>query len=857
MNYFLDKLLIFFCDSRRADRPKYCVSIFLSFCFFPSFLAFDASSSPAEAKEGEAVGAALPDPIASLRLEAREASAHFDYSNAEIALRRALVARVDATDSQVAELDLLLELGMVVASQGRYDEASALLRRAGPLADGSTRESDRARLAGCRAIVAAGSGDYSAALDYAHEASQRWHGIADVQTSPSGGIGDRSIFPDIEAAMALNLEALMRLRTEDATSALALAGQALIAFDDAKGPSTLRADILLTLGQASSALGRLSASESYFNAAIKIREATGGAGLIRSYIALGKAYRVEGMNTAAIVAYRNAIALANALPNRAGLLSADDMEPFLDAIIDYAKTVPDESSRTALFSEGFSAFELVRTRDGDEVNALAAARATAPTPLAADLIRQLQAAGVVFDEELHLLSVEQSKLGNDRNAQLEKEALQSLLSAIDAKNKIGNKLALESPGLVAPISNPDLDTVRERLAPDEAAISFLVARGKAYVEVIRRDSISIVPILLTRKELSDQIGKLRQGLTIEGRSVGEFDLELAWQLHDRIFSGILPNLENAKRLIIVPSGPMANLPFGVLVTSSPTSRDYANAHWLAREHDLTLVPTFATLVRLRSTRLTANQPRSIFAVANPRFTASPTKPDAAIALPTNTNLNGCEANSDQISKLVPLAETEDEVRSIVRSLGMEDSQVIAGAKASETALRMTDLSQFRILYFATHAVLPGELRCLSRSALALAPSGQAGDNDSDGLFDTADIRYLTLRADLVVLSACNTAASGDGPNGEALASVADAFIASGARSVFASFWKVPSRSTAQLLSRAFAVMGQNRNTPADEALRAAQVEMMRDERSAHPFFWAAFVAIGDGSAAPLADRSAP
>jgi CHAT domain-containing protein len=844
---------------RNDNLFKNAIKYFITNIYF--FLAVLAASSPVMAtatdssSSAEIVSEKTGDPVLMLQMRAREASLGYDYIAAELALRKALVLRGNTPSTRISELDLLFDLAMVVASEGRFEEAAALLRRAGPIADRSTRESDRARLAGSRAIVAAGARDYGTALGYANEAAERWQAMAEAQSATGGAIQDGKTFPAIEAAMALNLEALMRLRSGDPTSAQALAGQALIAFDEAKGPNQLRADLLLTLGEASSVLGRLSAAEAYFTAALKIRETTGGAGVVRVRLAMGKAYSAEGMNTAAIISFREAIAIVRGMPRQAGLLTADDLIPFLDAVAEYGGSVTDESARTALYSEAFDAFELARARDGDKSNALAAARTIAPSPRAGAFLQQYQDANVDFDEQLRALAGEQSKFGDERDPLLEQAALQRLDAAGQVLATTTVQLASEFPDFAASTAPVTLDAVRARLGPNEATLSFLVGSQKVFVQVIRRDKIIVAPIALSRKELADQVGKLRDGLTIEGKSVNDFDLDLAWQFHERLFSGIADNLAGAERLVIVPSGPLANLPFGVLVTSQPRSGDYVGAKWLARDFDLMTLPSFATLVRLRSTRLTANQARPIFAVANPKFspvrTALPSAPATAPAV-----FSGCPAAADQIARLEPLGETKDEVSSVIRSLGFDGNEVLSGNAATETALRSADLSQFRILYFATHAVLPGELRCLSRSALALAPESSGG-SDSDGLFDTADIRRLSLRADLVVLSACNTAAKGDGPNGEGLASVADAFIAAGARSVFASYWKVPSRTTAQLFSLAFETMGRKRDTSADTALRIAQTEMMRDPRSAHPFFWAAFVAIGDGASSPLADRDLP
>jgi CHAT domain-containing protein len=152
-----------------------------------------------------------------------------------------------------------------------------------------------------------------------------------------------------------------------------------------------------------------------------------------------------------------------------------------------------------------------------------------------------------------------------------------------------------------------------------------------------------------------------------------------------------------------------------------------------------------------------------------------------------------------------------------------------------------------VLYFATHGLLPGELHCQSEPGLVLSPPPAAARNAAeDGLLDASEIAALKLNADLVVLSACNTGASG----GEALAGLADSFFDAGARMVLASHWEVPSLSTVKLMTGLFANFAKTRTTGLAAALRQAQLALIRDPATAHPFNWAAFTVIGEDAQAP-------
>ena len=165
---------------------------------------------------------------------------------------------------------------------------------------------------------------------------------------------------------------------------------------------------------------------------------------------------------------------------------------------------------------------------------------------------------------------------------------------------------------------------------------------------------------------------------------------------------------------------------------------------------------------------------------------------------------------------------------------------------------------YRILYFATHGLLPGELKCQAEPGLVLTPPvQQPASRLQDGLLEASEIAGLKLNADLVVLSACNTAGGAGKFGGEALSGLAESFFFAGARSLVVSHWQVPSAATAQLMSALFATLGPELKGGVSVALQAAQAKLIAQQQTAHPFFWAAFVVVGDGMAASSAQLLKP
>ena len=168
------------------------------------------------------------------------------------------------------------------------------------------------------------------------------------------------------------------------------------------------------------------------------------------------------------------------------------------------------------------------------------------------------------------------------------------------------------------------------------------------------------------------------------------------------------------------------------------------------------------------------------------------------------------------------------MQTIGKVLGAETSDLVLGLDATEAKVKQSRLDQYRIVYFATHGLVAGELERFSRTrsepALALTFPDKASDLD-DGLLQATEISALKLNADWVVLSACNTAAS-DVVGAEALAGLARAFLYAGARSLVVSHWPVADDATAKLMTALFAVAKDEPNLSHAEAMQKAMLSLI-------------------------------
>jgi CHAT domain-containing protein len=192
--------------------------------------------------------------------------------------------------------------------------------------------------------------------------------------------------------------------------------------------------------------------------------------------------------------------------------------------------------------------------------------------------------------------------------------------------------------------------------------------------------------------------------------------------------------------------------------------------------------------------------------------------------------------------LDPLPEAEQEVKALGQLYGPARSKVYVGADAREDRLK-AEASQARVLHFATHGILDNASPMYSHLALA------RGDTNEDGLLEAWEIMQMDLKADLVVLSACETARGRFGA-GEGMIGLSWALFIAGAPAAVVSQWKVESASTRDLMVEfhrqlTSPVAAKSKATKA-EALRQAALKLMKNPETSHPFYWAGFVLVGDG-----------
>ena len=336
------------------------------------------------------------------------------------------------------------------------------------------------------------------------------------------------------------------------------------------------------------------------------------------------------------------------------------------------------------------------------------------------------------------------------------------------------------------------------------------------------------------------VTRVRAGL-VTGGAPRPFDAAAAHALHAALIAPLMPLLEGANGLVIVADGPMLRLPFALLPERAEAGRD---APWLVRRFALSHMPSAQALFSLRRAPGASAAPLPYVGFGDP------VTPGAALlraAFPPQS----CANDAEVAALLPPLPGSRAEVTVAAQLMRSGADQLRLGANFTPEAVRAADLRRHRVIHFATHTILPGELSCLREPALlASAPRGAVDARAA--LLTASDILRLRLDADLVILSACNTAVGpggGDGA-GEGLAGLARAFFFAGTRGVLATHWAVDDLAAAVTI--ADVLQRQERGTAGAAALRQAQLLLLDGAGGrfptefAHPAWWAPFVLIGDG-----------
>jgi CHAT domain-containing protein/Tfp pilus assembly protein PilF len=688
--------------------------------------------------------------------------------------------------------------------------------------------------------------------------------------------------------------------------------RALAIYEKAAGPEhPAVATLLNNLGQVDKVQGRYAEAEPLIRRSLAIREKVLGRDhpdVARSLNNLADLWERQGRYADAEPLYRRAAAiresalgpdhpdLATSLNNLASLYQAEGRTPDALALVERTIASGRAQLRVALpVLFGAQRQQLLpaekalddaldvvqrgaQSSAASAVNKLAV-RVAAGSDRLAELVRRDQDLAAEADALDKAIISAVSREASKRDAAAEQRSRERLGVVSAERTKLQKTFAIEFPDYAA-LSNPLPMTAKQiqaLLSDDEAIVLFSVADRASYVFALTRESFDWKPIPLGAEALSQKVAAFRHGLDAgsatdaSGKS-GLFDLVFANEVYATLFGPVEALVRDKRSLLVVPSGALTALPFHLLVTEKPAAAipekidGYRDAAWLLKRQAVSILPSVASLNALRSFARKGEVIKPMTGFGDPVFNPmldGGAEQRAAIGPGTTKSAargvmtaaytdfwRGAGVDRARLAQALPqLPDTADELNAVASDLGVAAADIHLGSDASETTVKRAPLSDYGIVYFATHGLVAGDVKGVAEPSLALSTPKQPSEFD-DGLLTASEVAQLKLNADWVVLSACNTIA-GDKPGAEALSGLARSFFYAGARALMVSHWAVDSEAATRLAIATFDLLKADPKIGRAEALRQAMLGYLNDTskpRSAYPGIWGPFALIGEGAA---------
>ena len=628
----------------------------------------------------------------------------------------------------------------------------------------------------------------------------------------------------------------------------------------------LRAQILGELADQAEGRGDVAAAEALHSEAVAMVQRTYPASpaLVTARGQLAGLYARTGRVDQALAIYRSMVADSEGTP------PASTRRLFAP----YFRLLSQRGDDPAAAADMFLASQLLQRPGLAQTQAVLARELSAGSDEAAQLFRQ----AINLTRSIEVLRGEQAQAA-DRVAQGEQGAAIVLAEKTATLEQLRQRQLEVQQALAAypryrAVSEQamTLSGLQQALRPGEAYLKVVMLDEAAYAIFARPDGAQAWRLAARPEEIAGMVATLRDSIAVEegGQTITyPFELATARNLTRALLGPVDGRLGDVNHLVFEPDGALLSLPANLLVLDDASvdryqariedpeadPYDLRGTAWLGRAMEVTTAVSPAAFTSVRAAR--ASNARNQYLGLGQNL---PLLGDSATQLAGTrggvAGADGARCTWGSGTWNNPISAAELRTASGILSGDGQSVEVLTGGDFTDSRLKtMDNLNEFRILHFATHGLVtapqPG---CPPRPALLTS----FGDQDSDGLLTFGEIFDLSLDADLVILSACNTASTGGlaasreagvTTGGDfALDGLVRAFVGAGGRTIVASHWPVPDdyNATGRLISGFFQARP---GVAIAEALRQAQLALMDEAETSHPFYWSAFAVVGDGSAA--------
>ncbi len=583
---------------------------------------------------------------------------------------------------------------------------------------------------------------------------------------------------------------------------------------------------------------------------------------------LARAESVAGDQAAALRDFAQAIALFKATRGSLGA-SADSSDAYFNLLLTRIEQDPAHAEDYA--DRFLAAAESLGSEATADTIARLSARLNQSDSASAGLIRALEdTRRQVRLKEGEIAQLQAQNAYTPALRSVDESALKTLSEQAQA---LEQKVAAADPRYGQLVTTEvSLKALQAKLKPGELFVKVVLLDQGGYGVAIGPDGAKAYRIPLGQADAGAAVTALRKPFETEGH-LPRYDVAASFKLFDALFGPVRERVLKADHIIYEPDPGILAMPIAALATDQKSVDliaqrraaivakgegvlSYDGVDWLGKTARTSLVVSAASFVQARD--VPASPAKQAFLGFGDSLQARADDPHAFVTVVNRGGLDSslvddeiCRATRQALLTLKPLKEATQELTTVGATLGAGPSSVVTGAAFSDGLItQRTDLDQYRVLYFATHGLLPQPGGCLPEPALLTSVDDAAAG--SDGLLSASKILGLKLDADLVVLSACDTGGgvkgeldrTGLGGAGEALGGLTRAFIYAGARSLIVSHWQIDSEATVRLMTAMF----QAKTPSLSGALRQAAASLMASpDQYSHPYYWAAFTVVGDGA----------
>ena len=414
--------------------------------------------------------------------------------------------------------------------------------------------------------------------------------------------------------------------------------------------------------------------------------------------------------------------------------------------------------------------------------------------------------------------------------------------------------------------------VQAKLAPDELYFKLSEIRARTYGIVIAKTGATVYAAGESSANLRKLAKIVRTSVRLPDGSRAPFKVAESYALFSLISGPAERQLASAKAIVVDPAGPLANLPASVLVTDKASVTAYINGPRTQAKGITDPVRRRAVLNDYSQVNFLANEASLSIALSPRSFVDTRGLPESTASNPfigfgnhglpmdvTDANMTeqiglGCPVSRAELARISEANEPIDarKLDIAANALGVPDAPRVTGEAFTDTAvINRDDLSSYQVVHFATHGLPEIKLGCATVPPSLLTTLGPP---HSDGFLSFNEVAGLRLNANLVVLSACDTAASasrasarrsGQEDSGRSLDGLVRAFLTANARAVLATYWPVSVAGESDELFKTFYTRGRTEEIA--DALHDAQRGLMRQPAYSHPYFWRAYFVVGDAS----------